>query len=159
MGDQNITIAEVDPRQPEILAMIEELDRLMLELYPVENNYLVSPEDLATDGSFFFAAYLEGKACGCAALMLRDPDYAEVKRVFVAPQARGFGLARRLLAELETRARALKCDFLRLETGEFQPDALALFQSAGYATCGAFGDYPEGAPHSVFMEKRLPRGI
>ena len=154
MSERKITIVEVDPRRPEIARMIAELDRLMTSLYPVENTFLVSPEDLAETGSTFIAAYVDGVASGCAAIMLRGQDYAEVKRVFVAPNARGLGLARRLLARLEERALSAGITMLRLETGDHQPDALSLFQSLGFEICEHFGDYPEHAPHSVFMEKR-----
>ena len=153
MSEHKITIVEVDPRRPEIVQMIAELDRLMTSLYPVENTFLVSPADLAETGSTFIAAYVDGVASGCAAIMLRGQDYAEVKRVFVAPNARGLGLARRLLAKLEERALSAGVTMLRLETGDYQPDALSLFQSLGFEICERFGDYPEDAPHSVFMEK------
>jgi putative acetyltransferase len=153
MSEHKITIVEIDPRRPEIVQMIAELDRLMTSLYPVENTFLVSPEDLAETGSTFIAAYVDGVASGCAAIMLRGQDYAEVKRVFVAPNARGLGLARRLLARLEERALSAGITMLRLETGDHQPDALSLFHSLGFEICERFGDYPEDAPHSVFMEK------
>ena len=118
MSEHKITIVEVDPRRPEIVQMIAELDRLMTSLYPVENTFLVSPEDLAETGSTFIAAYVDGVASGCAAIMLRGQDYAEVKRVYVAPNARGLGLARRLLAEPEVLAIGLGArDSLRLEAG------------------------------------------
>jgi putative acetyltransferase len=155
MSDAVITIEEADPMSPPVLALIAELDRLMGELYAAEESFLVAPSELAGPGGHFFAAYREGEALGCAGLLERAGDYAEVKRLFVSPAARGRGVGRRLLDMLEAAARAREIPCLRLETGDAQPGALALFESLGYRRCGRFGDYPEDTPRSVFMEKRL----
>jgi putative acetyltransferase len=73
----------------------------------------------------------------------------------VRPSARGRKLGHAILRRLEEEARDLDLALLRLETGVKQPEALGLFRAAGFAECGAFGDYPEDDPNSVFMEKRL----
>jgi putative acetyltransferase len=77
-----------------------------------------------------------------------------VKRLYVPPRARGLGLGRRLLAELEAQARRERLTLLRLETGIRQPEALGLFRAAGFLEIAAFGDYAPD-PLSVFMEKTL----
>ena len=82
-------------------------------------------------------------------------DYAEIKRIFVSPQARGLGVGRKLLETLETEARQLGFNSLRLETGIYQPEALALFRAMGFVPRLSFGDYPDNAPNSIFMEKRI----
>ena len=74
--------------------------------------------------------------------------------MFVLPECRGMKLGRRLLDELESRARAAGLTLARLETGISQPQASALYEKAGYQRCGPFGEYVED-PLSVFMEKRL----
>ncbi|GGW37143.1 MULTISPECIES: GNAT family N-acetyltransferase [Streptomyces] len=66
---------------------------------------------------------------------------AELKRMFVVKQARGRGLARRMLAELETDARAAGRLRMVLETGTEQPEAIALYTSSGYEPCTKFGYY------------------
>ncbi|MFG2620528.1 GNAT family N-acetyltransferase [Streptomyces sp. NPDC048507] len=66
---------------------------------------------------------------------------AEVKRMYVVPQARGTGLARRILAELEADARAAGRTRMVLETGDQQPEAIALYLSSGYALSEKFGYY------------------
>ena len=81
-------------------------------------------------------------------------DYAEVKRVYVPPRARGLGLARAMMARLEAEALAEGRGILRLETGIHQPEALGLYEALGYARRGPFGDYGPD-PLSVFMEKPL----
>jgi putative acetyltransferase len=59
-----------------------------------------------------------------------------------------------VLGELEAEAAKRDCRLVQLETGPFQPEALAFYKKHGFQICGAFGDYPEH-PLSVFMEKRL----
>ncbi len=66
---------------------------------------------------------------------------AELKRMFVVKQARGHGLARRMLAELEADARAAGRLRMVLETGTEQPEAIALYTSSGYEPCTKFGYY------------------
>ncbi|MFI5999163.1 GNAT family N-acetyltransferase [Streptomyces sp. NPDC051366] len=66
---------------------------------------------------------------------------AEVKRMYVVPGARGLGLARRILAELESDARAAGRTRMALETGDQQPEAIALYLSSGYTLSAKFGHY------------------
>ncbi|MET9886577.1 GNAT family N-acetyltransferase [Streptomyces sp. NPDC006430] len=66
---------------------------------------------------------------------------AELKRMYVVPEARGLGLARRILAELESDARAAGRVRMALETGDQQPEAIALYLSAGYTPSEKFGHY------------------
>ncbi|MFD9034336.1 GNAT family N-acetyltransferase [Streptomyces sp. NPDC059567] len=68
---------------------------------------------------------------------------AELKRMYVAPEARGLGLARRILAALEADARAAGRTRMVLETGTAQPEAIALYTSSGYEPCAKFGHYRE----------------
>ncbi|MGW8765758.1 GNAT family N-acetyltransferase [Streptomyces sp. NPDC055815] len=66
---------------------------------------------------------------------------AELKRMYVIPEARGLGLARRILAALESDARAAGRVRMVLETGTEQPEAIALYTSSGYEPCTKFGHY------------------
>ncbi|MCX4866565.1 GNAT family N-acetyltransferase [Streptomyces sp. NBC_00257] len=66
---------------------------------------------------------------------------AELKRMFVIPEGRGNGLARRILAALEDDARAAGRIRMVLETGDQQPEAIALYTSSGYTPCEKFGHY------------------
>ena len=155
-----IAIARVDPRLAEITALVYELDRYMQGLYPAESNHLVDVETLARPDVHFFAVTVDGAARGCGAIMLRAEDggYAEVKRIFVSPAARGLGLGRKIIAHLEATTRAAGMRMMRLETGPYQPEALALFAASGFVTREHFGDYPTDDPLSIFMEKVLPAG-
>ncbi|WP_369247227.1 GNAT family N-acetyltransferase [Streptomyces sp. R41] len=66
---------------------------------------------------------------------------AELKRMYVIPEARGLGLARRILAALESDARAAGRTRMVLETGAKQPEAVALYTSSDYSPCAKFGHY------------------
>jgi len=141
--------------QPDVHALIAELDTHLYSLYPAENVYALDVSSLAQPNVLFAVARdAEGAAQGCAGIVL-GPDYGEVKRMYVRPTARGQGVGRRLLAALETSARAKGCTTLMLETGPTLVEALALYERLGYKHRGAFGDYPED-PLSVFMAKALP---
>ena len=150
-----IIIEPADPRAPKARKLVEELDALMISLYPMESNHLVAIERLAEPDTRFFLAEVDGKAQGCGAIMLVGDAYAEVKRVYVAPAGRGLGLAKLLLARLEEEALRNGLRLLRLETGRYQPEALGLFDSMGFKLCGSFGDYPSDDPNSIFMEKAI----
>jgi putative acetyltransferase len=156
MADETIvSIEQVDPRIPEVTAMIRELDRYMGGLYPAESNHLMDIDALVQSDVRFFGAQVNGAYRACGAIKLYGQDYAEVKRVYVMPTTRGLGLGRRIVATLEETARREGFALLRLETGISQPEALALFEACGFQRRPAFGDYPADDPYSVFMEKHL----
>jgi putative acetyltransferase len=142
------------PNQPEIILLIEELDSYQDTLYPAEARYAL---DLTTfeqaNVLFAVARSDDGVAIGCGALVLAS-DAAELKRMFVRPLNRGQGAAAKVLIKLEVEAAKRDCRLVQLETGPFQPEALAFYKKHGFQVCGAFGAYPEH-PLSVFMEKRL----
>ena len=142
------------PAQPDVVALIEELDAYQKPLYPPECHYGIDIAALAQPQVLFAVARDEvRRAVGCAAVVL-GADYGEIKRMFVRPQHRGGGVARALLAYLEARAAAQACTLLMLETGIYQYEALAFYERAGFERCAAFGDYPQD-PFSVFMRKRV----
>ena len=146
-----ITIA--DPAEPSVRVLIEELDQYMIPLYPVESNHLLDIETLRQPEMRFFAASVDDEVVGCGGCWLHD-GYAEIKRVYVSPKARGLGLAKKLMQRIEAEAVAHDKLVARLETGIHQPEALGLYRAIGYADRGPFGDYAED-PNSVFMEKAL----
>jgi len=155
MDEQKITVTQVNPRLPSIVMLIEELDRHLGQLYPAESNYLMDLDALSAPDVRFFAANEGDDVLGCGAIKLFD-EYAEVKRVYVTARARGRGVAMRILRALEDATRDAGLRVMRLETGVFQPDAIALFEKVEFRRCSSFGDYPKSDPYSVFMERHLP---
>jgi GNAT superfamily N-acetyltransferase len=99
----------------------------------------------------------DGTALGCGVLRVLADGVAEVKRMYVVPTARGRGVGRTLLADLEDAARDLGWTTLRLETGPRQPEAVALYMRAGYRPIAAFGSYVDApdAEDSLFFERVL----
>lgn len=151
----NVTIVIERPDQPEILRLITDLDAHLTMLYPAESMQLFGIEKLCASDIRFFVARNQDGPVGCGALCLRSDGTAELKRMYVVPQARGFGIAKRLLTEIEIYALGIGVRTLQLETGVKQLEALRLYHSAGFKCRGPFGDGPPD-PLSVFMEKKLP---
>ena len=141
------------PQQEEVVEMIEALDTYLNSVYPDGPNYLLDVESLTAESVSFLVARVDGQATGCGAL-LDHHEYAEIKRMFVKPEARGLGIGAAILKELERLAREEGSRVVLLETGIYQPEALGLYKKAGYVERGPFGDYPPD-PISVFMEKDL----
>jgi GNAT superfamily N-acetyltransferase len=112
----------------------------------------VSAAEMAPPHGAFLLVERDGAAVACGGVRRLAGAAAEVKRMYVAPSARGRGVARALLGRLEDEARALRCRVARLDTGAEMPAALALYRSAGYQE---IADY-NGNPHAAFwMEKEL----
>ena len=110
------------------------------------------PAELGPPGGTFVVGIQDGVAVCCGGIK-RLPDGAcEIKRMFVVEQARGRGVARALLGELERCARELGYAVLRLDTGPLQTHAQRLYESAGYAP---IGNYTANPMASFFGEKRL----
>jgi putative acetyltransferase len=150
----SVTLRTDDPASPEIRKLIEELDAFLIGLYPPESNHLLPIEALRQPNVTFLTAHVSGRLAGCGALVNHDGKYGELKRMFVLPEFRGLQVGRRILEELESRARAFELQLIRLETGIAQHNALALYERAGYQRIGPFGDFYDD-PLCVYMEKRL----
>ena len=108
--------------------------------------------ELTPPAGLLLIARLRDRPVGCGALKLHPGAPAELKRMWGAPEARGLGVGRRLLDELERHARAAGAGMLRLETNRALTEAIALYRSSGYREVAAFNDEPY-AHH--WFEKRL----
>ena len=108
--------------------------------------------DLTEPAGLFVLARIRGEPAGCGALKFHGTGPAEIKRMWVAGPARGLGVGRHILAELERRARERGVGVLRLETNHRLTEAIGLYRSAGYAEVPAFNDEPY-AQH--WFEKHL----
>lgn len=149
-----MNVALESPDQPEVVALIAELDAYQDTLYPPESRHAL---DLASlkQPNVLFAVARDGArvALGCGAIVL-GPEFGELKRMYVSPRCRGQGVGKRLIALLESQAAERGCTLLKLETGPYQPEALGLYERCGYERRGPFGTYTDD-PLSVFMQKRL----
>jgi GNAT superfamily N-acetyltransferase len=153
MTVDDVVIAPVSPDSSDALDLIEALDEELLRRYPGAVIEGLLPED-ATDRLAFIVARIGNRPVACGAVREIDPAVGEIKRMFVRPEHRGQGIARAILAALEARAAELGYSTLRIETGGRQPEAVALYKSAGYVVIPPFGKYA-GNPYSHCFEKRL----
>ena len=149
-----VKITLEDPAQPEIIALLRDGEAYSAGLYPAESNHHMPPNTLrASNVCFLVARDANGRAVGTGALALRR-DWAELKAMWVIPEARGAGVSRMILAALEARARSEGVRILRLETGVKNHAALGLYARTGFKPRDPFGDY-RADPLSVFMQKEL----
>jgi putative acetyltransferase len=148
----SVVIAAESADQPEVHALLRQSDAYFAALYPAESNHLVDVATLIAPNVRFLVARREGRAVGCGALVLGADGEAELKRMFVVPEARGHKLGSRILEALEAVAKAHGVRVLRLETGIRQPEALALYRRHAYVERGPFGSYKTD-PLSTFFEK------
>jgi DNA-binding MarR family transcriptional regulator/GNAT superfamily N-acetyltransferase len=98
--------------------------------------------ELTPPSGALLIARLNGRPVGCGALKFHAGAPAELKRMWVAPEARGLGLGRRILQELERQARDRGVEYLRLETNRSLNEAIALYRGSGYREVIAFSDEP-----------------
>src|ERR1700722_582116 len=146
-----MTVAIELPDQPEVIALIAELDHYQDTLYPPQSRHSLDLASLKQPNVIFAVARDgAGHAVGCGAVVL-CPEFGELKRMYVSPRGRGQGVGRKLLNLLESQAVRSGCKLLNLETGPYQREALALYASAGYERRGPFGNYSDD-PLSVFMK-------
>ncbi len=149
-----MNISPESPDQPEVIALIAELDAYQDGLYPPESRHALDLESLKqADVLFLVARDAERRAVGCGAVVFKA-GYGEIKRMYVSPRCRGQGVASTLLRALEAGAANAGCRLLKLETGPFQPEALGFYASLGYERRGPYGSYSDD-PLSVFMQKAL----
>jgi putative acetyltransferase len=154
MTAEELQIAIEDPSQPEITALLRDGEEYSAKLYPAESNHHLPVSALrASNVLFLVARDASGRAIGTGALALNG-TWAELKAMWVIPEARGLGVSGRILAALEARARSKGLLTLRLETGVKNHAALGLYARTGFTPCDPFGDY-RADPLSVFMEKDL----
>ena len=111
-----------------------------------------APSELEPPRGLLLVAFDGDDPVACGAVRVIGPGVAEIKRMYVAPRARGHGLGRTLLGELERGAAELGCCTVRLDTMEQMAEAGALYRSAGYAP---IADYNGNPLATVWMERAL----
>ena len=141
-----VEIAVTDPANREaqlcLQAYVAELGRRFDTGFDPASSIPAELEDLRPPAGAFLLARLRGEPVGCGALKLHGSEPAEIKRMWVAEAARGLGVGRRLLAELERYAGARGVRVLRLETNQALVEAIGLYRSAGYREVAAFNAEP-----------------
>ena len=160
MSEPVLEIMPVDPRSPEASELIRELSEEIARRYDYisDGSGLFKPEDTLVERAAFVIGYAEGSAVACGALRPLESAVAEIKRMYVKPQLRGRGYAKAILAELERLAWEHGYTSIRLTTGKRQPEAIGLYEWAGYSRIPLYGVYTEikGKEWLVGFEKQRP---
>ena len=133
-------------------AYFAELDARFESGFDSARSISADADELSEPRGLVLVARLRDEPVGCGALKLHGSDPAEIKRMWVAATARGLGLGRRLLRELEEQARHRGATHAHLETNRALTEAINLYRSAGYTEVAAFNEEPY-ADH--WFEKRL----
>ncbi len=151
---------------PDVAALVRQIQSEYRTRYGGEDETPLQPQQLSPPEGLFLLAYSDGAPVAMGGWRRHDEwrsgrvpgrQPAEIKRMYVSPAARGRGYARRLLAELERTAALSGCDQMVLETGQAQPEAVALYRSAGYRDIPGFGHYC-ASDLSVHLGKPLAVG-
>ncbi|MBE9476181.1 MAG: GNAT family N-acetyltransferase [Proteobacteria bacterium] len=148
-----IHITQESPITDDGHTLINGSEAALRAVYSADECFTFTADELLDDKVSFFVARKNGVAMGCVALV-NEVAYGEVKRLYVPDHARGLGIAKVLMAHLETQAKAQGFRYVKLETGDKLVAAVALYKSLGYDVCEKFGPY-EDDPVSLFMEKAL----
>ncbi len=149
-----VSVRVESPWSDAAVAMIDALcAELSLRYHRPPSPFL--PEEAAGPRTALVVAWQDGSPVGCGALRQIDGDTVEVKRMYVAPGARRRGIARQILGELERLAAGFGYGKIILETGTFQPEAIALYRAAGYLPTSSYGRYV-GNPEAHCFTKPLP---
>ncbi|MEO5877107.1 MAG: GNAT family N-acetyltransferase [Streptosporangiaceae bacterium] len=145
-----VEIAHTASEDPAVISLCSEQAATLKARYPDDAE---APMPVDSDVTFLLAR-IEGIAAGCACLQPLTPEIAEARRVFVTPDQRGQGVSRLLLIALEDLAASRGHLVLRLETGDLQPEAIGLYQAAGFRRVPRYAPYLD-SPRSICFEKDL----
>ena len=155
-GRSRISIEEADPRGDEahycLSEYYSELSRRFKGGFEVSLSRDPDATDMMLPRGAFFVAMSDGLPLGCIGLKGTASELAEIKRLWVAPSARGLGVGRRLVDSAENAARNISVKILRLDTNSALAEALQLYRSTGWTEIDRFNDdpYPD-----LFFEKHL----
>lgn len=141
-----VRVEPEDPRSDAARFCLEsyfaEIDERFEMGYDRVGGIVLAPEDMEAPLGLLLVARLDGEPVGCGVLWYHGPEVADAKRMWVAPRARGIGLGRRILAELEAHAHAQGVTTLRLETNRVLKEAISLYRAAGFEEVEPFNDEP-----------------
>jgi putative acetyltransferase len=151
-------IKQVSAPDYDLRLLLTKLEAYLAGLYLPEQQHGWKLDKLLQPSVKIFLAKQGSRAVGCGSIALFD-DYAEVKRMFVIPQARRQGVGRAVLKRLEEEAREAGKTWLRLETGHAQEEAMRLYEAYGFHPRGSFGEYKDLSPLALatsrFYELKL----
>jgi ribosomal protein S18 acetylase RimI-like enzyme len=155
-----LEVRVVDPRHPHgqacLRAYFAELDERSETGFDPRTGISADPEELMAPAGSFVIAYVDGEPVGCGAVKHHRGAPSEIKRMWVASSARGRGVGRHVLAELESEVLRSGGTVAHLETNRTLTEAIALYRSAGYVEVPPFNDEPFA--HHWFEKHLRPQG-
>lgn len=157
-GFVRIEVAGYD--HPDSVRLIEELQQEYVRRYGEPDLTPVDPAEFSAPEGLFMIGYLGNRPVASGGWRVHTADEpgfqdddAELKRMYIVPEERGNGLARRMLSELEASAALAGRKRLVLETGTRQPEAIGLYLSAGYVETVKFGVYRDDPLSRCFAKE------
>lgn len=143
----SVRILPADPDDRALQGLLADYARFLTATIPDEGPDpiplpLTDAQDYRPPRGATSLATTHGRPLGCIFLRSLSPGLGEVKRLYVTPEARGLGIARRLLQAIEVQALALGMTRLNLDTSEILKDAVALYRSAGWTETAPYSPYP-----------------
>lgn len=151
--DSVVKVVQTTSENSDFLSLIKTFDEYLWERYPeLKTNYWGN--NIIELNRNVVVIYLDEKPVACGCFKKYDKNTIEIKRMFVSPEARGLGLAHRVLQELELWAKQLNYSVSVLETLHKQQEAINLYQKVGYAIVDNYGPYI-GLDKSVCMKKEI----
>ena len=148
-----INTVRTRPENADFKQLVSLLDKELWERYPTSQAQYEVHNKMAEDVRVVLA-YEDETAVACGAFRKIDDLYIEIKRMFVHPEFRGKGISKMVLQELEKWAMEENHHFAKLESGDNQPEALSLYEKAGYQRIENYGPYKD-LPESICMKKAL----
>jgi GNAT superfamily N-acetyltransferase len=148
-------VIEIRPyADPDVARMVAEVQAEYVVRYGGPDAAQVDPDEFTPPGGLFLVGLLDSTPVATGGWRRLSATEAEIKRMYVSTVARRRGLARRILAEVERTAADAGITRLLLNTGPEQPEAVALYEQAGYTSVPGFGHYA-CHPNALFFGKEL----
>lgn len=148
-----ITLKRTNSEDTDFIALVQELDKDLAIRDGADHGFYAQFNKIDAI-KYALVAYMDDRAVGCGAVKTYENEVMEVKRMYVLPDHRRYGIAATVLAELETWAKELDYKKCILETGLKQPEAISLYQKCGYHRMPNYGQYKD-VENSVCFEKWL----
>jgi GNAT superfamily N-acetyltransferase len=137
--------------------LVEQVQQEYVQRYGGRDAAVVDAAEFLPPRGIFLVAEVDGEPAGCGAWRALSPGVAEIKRVYVEPSFRRRGLAQAIVVTLEAGAARAGHGSVVLNTGQEQPEALALYADLGYGPIEGYGIYA-CSPGAVFLGKDLGPG-
>jgi GNAT superfamily N-acetyltransferase len=149
-----VTLRQARYDDPVAADLVEAVQQEYVERYGGRDGAVVDPGEFAPPRGLFLVAEVDGRPVGCGGWRVHGPGEVELKRMYVDPAVRRRGVAVALLSALERTAAEAGHRRMVLNSGDRQPEALALYARAGYTDAPGYGIYA-GSPDAVFLGRDL----